>query len=177
MLVKKGAELTDGEVDEVNAAKAREFKVPPMSEKQKIKTIFFLLEEEEKILALGELIPIEPIKFNAETFFVLGIGGIVANEKRRGYGREIMTAIKAYLKVHDKTGVGSCGLRNKEFYEKCGLGVDISSLKRFVYRKKGRKIINTTDDGIIYQDGPDCFMKKVLSSPDQEVLLERPFNW
>ena len=177
LFIKKGAELTKREIDEINTAKAREFKIPPMPEEQKKKTLFFLLKEGERLLALGELIPIEPIKFNTETFFVLGIGGIVANEKRKGYGREIMNAIKDYLKAHDKTGVGSCGLHNKVFYEKCGLGVDVSSFKRFVFREKGKKIINTADDCVIYQDGSDRFMEKVLSTPDQEVLLERPFDW
>lgn len=177
MCIKKGTELTNGEIDEINAAKAREFKVPPMPEEQKLKTVFFLLKKEEKILAFGELVPIEPIKFDGEIFFVLGIGGIVTNEKRKGYGREIINAIKDYLKACDKTGVGSCALHNKGFYEKCGLGIDPFALKRFVYYRAGKRIINTTDDCVIYQDGQDCFMKKVLSTPDQEVLLGRPFDW
>jgi len=177
IFVKKGIELTDRETHEINTAKAREFKVPTISKEQKEKALFFLLEEGERILALGELVPIEPIKFNDETFSVLGIGGIVANEKRKGYGREIMTAIKTYLKTHDKTGVGSCALKNKGFYEKCGLGVNCSSLKRFVYRKEGKKIINDSDDCVIYQDGSDGFIEKILALPGKEVALARPFDW
>lgn len=177
IFIKKGIELTDREIDGINTAKVREFKVPPMSKEQKEKALLFLLKEGERILALGELIPIGPIRFNNENFSVLGIGGIIANEKRKGYGREIIIAIKDYLIAGDKTGVGSCGLHNKIFYEKCGLGVNCSSLRRFVYKKNGKKIINDSDDCVIYQDGPDGFMGKVLSSPDQEVFLERPFDW
>jgi len=175
--IKKGIELSKDEIEEINRAKAREFKIPPMPEEQKIKTLFFLLKEKERLLAMGELIPLEPIEFNRETFFILGIGGIVANEKGKGYGRQIISAIRTYLREHDKTGVGSCGWHNQGFYEKCGLGVDLHSLKRFVFQDKGKKIINIADDCVIYQDGSDRFMEKVLSTPNKEVLLKRPFNW
>lgn len=177
LLVKEGNQLTTDEINQINQAKSREFKVPPIPKEQKQKTIFFLLKDGEKILAIGELIPIEPIKFNGETFFVLGIGGIIANEKRKGFGREVINAIRVYLKDKSKTGVGSCALHNKIFYEKCGLGVNCSSLKRFIFREKGKKIINTTDNCVIYQGGSDSFMEKVLALPGKEVVLTRPFDW
>lgn len=177
LLVKAGGELSEQEIGQINQAKAREFKVSPLNEKQLETTLFFLLLGHQKILAMGELIPVNPIKFNKEVFSVLGIGGILANEKGKGYGRKIMSAIKDYLISQDKTGVGFCGLNNKGFYEKCGFKVETALIKRFVFQENDRKITNSEDDCVVYLDASDRFMEKVLLHSDQEVMLPRPPDW
>lgn len=177
LLVKTGGELSGQEIDQINQARAREFKASPLNEKQPEAALFFLLLGHQKILAMGELIPVKPIKFNKEVFSVLGIGGILANEKGKGYGRKIMSAIKNYLISQDKTGVGFCGLNNKGFYEKCGFKVDTTSIKKFVFQEDGRKITNSGDECVVYLDASDRFMEKALLYPDQEVMLPRPPDW
>lgn len=176
-LVKAGGELGKQEINQINQARAREFKASPLNEKQPETTLFFLLLDHQKILAMGELIPVNPIKFNKEVFSVLGIGGILANEKGKGYGKKIMLAIKNYLISQDKTGVGFCGLNNKGFYGKCGFKIETTSIKRFVFQEDSQKITNSGDEGVVYLDGSDRFMEKVLLHPDQEVMFPRPPDW
>jgi len=177
LLIKIGTKLSRHEIKEINQAKAREFKVPPLQQKDLKDSLFFLLLGDKKILAVGELISVRPINFNGETFFILGIGGVLANEKRKGYGRQIMTAIKDYLITKNKTGVGFCRLQNKGFYEKCGFNVDETSIKRFIFQQESQKITNSGDHCVLYLDVSDHFMQKVLSCHDKEVILPRPPDW
>src|SRR3989338_4290535 len=114
LLTKKGSELTKKEINEINFAKAREFKLSKMSDFQVKNSLFFLLKDKnENLLAMGQLISISLIRFMHETFSVLGIGGIVSNIKGKCYGKMIMTAIKNYLIKNQKIGVGFCGKHNK----------------------------------------------------------------
>jgi len=177
LLIKAGNKLNRDEIGQINRAKAREFKAPPLQEKDLKVGLFFLLFDNKKILATGQLTPVAPINFSGEIFSIFGIGGILANEKGKGYGRQIMTAIKSHLTIESKTGVGFCSLDNKGFYEKCGFKVDTTSIKRFVFQKKGKKITNSGDDCVFYLDATDCFMQTVLSYSGQEVILPRPPDW
>lgn len=177
LLIKKGIRLEKNELDQVNQANKREFKAPPLTQKHLKKSLFFLLFDGKCLLAKGELIPIEPVNFNGERFSLLGIGGILATEKKKGYGKKIMAAIKKYLLLKDQTGVGFCGPYNASFYEKCGFRVNKNSIRQFVYYKDKKKILNKGDDYIVYLDSSDNFMKKVLSNTKKEVLLPRPPDW
>lgn len=177
LIVKTGKELSVAEIKQINKAKTREFKTPPLDKEQLVQTLFFLLLDNNKILAMGELIPIEPVSFNGELFSIFGFGGIVANEKDKGYGREIMTAIKDHLSKVDKTGVGFCAIRNKGFYEKCGFNVNSYIIKRFVFKKGKETITNKEDDCVIFYEGSDSFIRKASSIPDQEILLPRKPDW
>jgi len=177
VLIKKGFELSESEIEQINQAKAREFKAPPFNKRQLDEALFFLLNDDLKVLAMGELIPVEPILFNGKAFSVLGIGGIIANEKGKGYGKKIMAAITNYLSECDKTGVGFCRIYNKGFYEKCGLKVNCDILKRFVFKKEGEAIANRGDDCVIFSGGVDNFMKEVLANPNEDVILPREPDW
>jgi len=68
--------------------------------------------------------------FAHETFSFLNIGGIIANEKGKGYGKQIMRAIREYLISSDTIGLGFCFPHNQGFYEKCGLEVNTMSTKK-----------------------------------------------
>ena len=177
LIVKSGEELTRSEIDQINRAKAREFKASPLQAKVLKTTQFFLLLDGDTILALGKLIPVEPVVFNGETFSILGIGGILSNEKDKGYGKQIMTAIKDYLISKNKTGVGFFGPQNRVFYEKCGFNVDTTSSVRFIFKKDGKEINDPDGSCVLYLDASDNFMKKVLSNPSEKVILPRPPNW
>lgn len=176
LLVKPRKKLSKDEKSQIGEAQAREFKVTSCQKINPRGSLFFLLKEDKTLLAMGVLIPVEPIHFDGKRFFILGIGGVVANEKGKGYGRRIMMAIKKYLVAKNKTGIGFCTLKNKGFYEKCGFGVDVDSIKRFVFLKGNKKITNSGDDCVIYLDGSDGFMEKVLAS-SQEIMLPRPPDW
>lgn len=177
LVIKSGRELSQSEIDQINQAEAREFKAPPRQAKDFKTAQFFYSLMAERILAMGKLIPVEPVNFNGEVFSVLGIGGILAEEKGKGYGKQIMIAIKDYLVTKNKTGVGFCALRNKGFYEKCGFNVDITLIKRFIFLKDNDKITNSGDDCVLYLDASDHFIEKVLLNPSMEVMLPRPPDW
>jgi len=177
LLIKTGNKLSRDEIDQINLAKKREFKAPPLQEKDLKDGLFFLLFDDKKILATGQLIPVGPIDYNGETFFILGMGGILASKKGKRYGKQIMTAIKDRLVAKNKTGVGFCRLGNKGFYEKCGFKVDTTSIKRFVFQKGDRKITNSGDDCVVYLDASDRFMEKVLFRLHGEVIVSRSPDW
>jgi len=177
IVVKTGTELSEDEIIQINQAIAGEFKAAPVDKEKLRKTLFFLLVSDRKILAMGGLVPVEPVSFQGELFSIMGIGGIVANEKGKGYGKKVMATIINYLSKYDKTGVGFCTMRNKAFYEKCGLKVNSEGIKRFVFKNGEKAITNEGDDCVIFYEGLDNFMKKVLSVPDQEVILPRKPDW
>lgn len=176
LTIKPGIELSEEEIREINASKNREWKNTSLTESEMKSNVFFLLKDENgSIIAQGALQEVNDVVFNNERFDILGIGGIIANVKGEGYGRRLMTEIREYLVREKKSAVG---FTNKfEFYEKCGFSTDIASLKRFVYLKDGERITNTDDEGIVYFDGPDQFMEKVLRNPEEEVFLKTAPAW
>lgn len=176
-IIKNAKDLTEDEFNQINNASLREFKKALSRIEISSGRIFFLLSDDKKVLAMGNLLPIAPINLNQETFSILGIGGIIANEKGKGYGKEIMTAIRDYLAAKDKTGIGFCMPRNRGFYEKCGFNIDTSSVPRFIYLKGGKRVVDQYGQFIFYHDGSDHFMPKVLSDPDQNVILPIPPTW
>jgi hypothetical protein len=113
--------------------------------------------------------------FDNEIFDIYGICGIIANEKGKGYGRELMAIIKQYLIDNIKSGVGFTGVPG--FYEKCGYKSDKDSLKRFVCVADGKEIANTSDEYIVYFNSADRFMEKVLTNPEEKVFLPRTPDW
>lgn len=175
IIIKNGLELSADELLQVNATKARQWHNPPMDDDLARETTLFLLEDEKnQILAQGELIEVNDIIFNNKTFNIIGIGGIVANEWGKGYGRQIMSAIKSYIFEKKKTGVG---FTNKSgFYVKCGFKIDSGSKRRFVYMQDGVRITNKEDEDVLYLEGEDKFMEKVLSS-SEDILLPRRPDW
>lgn len=177
IIIKSQKDLTNEEKRQIESSVKREFGTIIRIEEKQDKEKYFLLKKADKILASGGLVEIIPVIFDKVEYSILGIGGIVANKKRRGYGKQIIMAIKNYLIDKRKTGIGFCASRNKGFYEKCGFNVDNTSIKRFVFKKNGKKVTNQGDDCVIYLDSSDKFMFKVLSKPYYDVILPRSPNW
>ena len=175
MIVKTWHELNHVEFEQLNNSHIREWKSISMSEDHHGRNAFFLLKDGSRILAQGQLVPINGVEFAGEPYNILGIGGIIANVKRTGYGKQIMLSIKDYLTSHDASGVGFTGL--SDFYEKCGFLTNKNAIKRFVYPNNGQRITNTESDRVCYLDGSDKFMEKVLQHPDKAVLLPRQPDW
>lgn len=179
VIIKTIQELTDEELQQLNEASKREFLVslPPRKILESGNRKYFLILNDKNVLAMGQLLPVEPILFNNEEFYISGIGGIIANEKGKGYGRQIMVSIRNELISQDKTGVGFCKLKNKGFYEKCGFKTNTSSLVRFIYRGENPMTADVENECIFYQDGSDNFMEKVIEAPNLEVALPFPPTW
>lgn len=178
VLIKSGRELTNLEIDQINLSKQREFKAVPLNNDQLKTHTFFLLEDEDgNVLSQGQLLPINGVKFNDQSFDIFGIGGIIANQKGRGFGRIIMEEIKKYLINNKKTGVGFTRLDVEEFYRKSGFETSVDLAKRFIYLEDGKEIINQESDFIVYLDSPDNLMSKILQHPNIRVLLPRRPDW
>jgi GNAT superfamily N-acetyltransferase len=178
LLIKKASELTDEEFHEIDRAIQREFHASfNQGAYPTDRMIFLLKDKEDKILSMGQLIPVGPVRFKGKNFSILGVGGTISNIKGKGYGKKIMEAIKCYLRENHKVGVGFCRSQNSLFYKKCGFSVDLSLIKRFVYYKHKKRIVNRTDDCLIYFDEEGSLIKKVMAGKKEEVLLSRPPDW
>lgn len=173
-----GNELTDQYYTQLNAASQREFQVRlPASLEMGDRRYFLLVETEtEKILASGYLKPIHPVICNQKTFSFLNIGGIIANDKGKGYGKQLMSAIRDYLIAHDTIGLGFCFPHNQGFYEKCGFAVETMVTQRFIYRN-GEERLTAQGQYLLYQDSRDRFLERILAQEEHEVFVPDPTIW
>lgn len=177
IFVKNGFALSDTELEQLNKGLVREFTVSLPAREQLKDRLFFLLKDNDEIVAFGALLEVKPVYFNEEEFSLMSFVNVVSNIKGKGYGKRVITAIKDYLTSHDITGIGFTMLKNQGFYEKCGFIFTTNSTQRFVVKKDGKNITNQDGQIIFYQDGPDHFMQKVLSHPDKEVILPEANLW
>lgn len=178
LLTLMGNELSDHYYARLNEASQREFRLRlPTKPELSNRGYFLLVEAEtEKLLASGYLRPVYPVICNQETFSFLSIGDIIAEEKGKGYGKQVVRAIREHLIAHDAIGLGFCAPNNKGFYEKCGLSVETTSTHRFIYRD-GEKRYTAGDQFILYQDSSDRFMEQVLAQREHEVFVPDPTIW
>lgn len=177
MVIKKGVDLIDQELSQIKEAIFREFKAPFNISDQTKDRLFFLLKQEDTILAMGALWEVKPVVFNGENFVIYGVLNVVANIKGKGYGKRIVHTIREYLIFRNKTVLGFCMPKNTGFYEKCGFNIDAVSTHRFVYTKGRERITNQDGQYIFYQDSSNHFMEKVLAVPDQEVSIPTEKLW
>jgi GNAT superfamily N-acetyltransferase len=101
---------------------------------------------------------------------------VIANEKGKGYGKKVMTAIREYLVACDQTGLGFCWPHNQGFYEKCGFTVETKSTHRFVYHN-GEEEQTAEGQVIFYLDSSERFMEKILAEPCLEISVPDPGIW
>ncbi|MEI6533638.1 MAG: hypothetical protein WCO06_07445, partial [Candidatus Roizmanbacteria bacterium] len=115
--IKSGTDLSLEEEKEINIAKNREWGLPPMDQKHKDNHVFALLKNSEhNILAQAQLLTLNGVIFNNELFDIYGIGGVIVNSKNKGYGKELMRGILAYLKKSNKSAIGFTNFDVIEFY-------------------------------------------------------------
>ena len=176
-ILKNSSELTGDELSQIQSAILKEFKLPFRIEDQSPDRLFFLLKKENLILAMGALWEVKPVMFDGDEFSFLGVLNVVANEKGKGYGRQVVETMRKYAIEHDKTTFGFCMPKNKGFYEKCGFQIEEKSTQRFVYHKGPEKITNKDGQIIFYQESSDNFMKKVLAQPEKEVSIPTEKLW
>jgi hypothetical protein len=177
IITQTGSDLAADDYVQIGDSLFREFNhVIPSPDKLRDRK-FFLLKNNTSVLALGALLEVSPVIFNGDKYSISGFVNVVANVKGRGYGKQVITAMIDYLITHDKTGLGFCMLKNKEFYENCGLEVITDITQRFVCRNGAEKITNQDGQIIFYQDSSDHFMKNVLANPGKEIRLPTQNLW
>lgn len=137
---------------------------------------FFILKDKGKIVSIGRFRLIK-INFLKKNYSVLGIADIVSIIKKKGYGRIVMKHMLQYLKKSKKTGIGFCERKNSRFYKKCGFKIKKDYVDHFIpIDSKGNKVLEHGDDDVLYFNGKDNFMKKVLANKKQKVLIPT-FHW
>lgn len=173
-VIKLGSALSDHELQQLNSSLNREFGLSLQSKEQLNDRLFFLLKNNDEIIAFGALLTVNPVYFNGEEFSLMGFVNVVSNIKGKGYGKQIITKMIDYLRSNKKTAIGFTHPRNQIFYEKCGCIFPSISTKRFV-----TKAGETNQDGqrIFYVEGEDQFMQKVLHNQDSVITLPESTLW
>jgi len=129
--------------------------------------IVFLLKNGKDLLAFGRLRSISLYK-EKERYDIWGIATIVSVERRKGYGKELMKAIKNFIEKNKKTSIGFCGEKNSGFYEKCGFNILKNGQKHFVYVDESDKSHYEQGD-VIYKKGSDNLIDLLLK--DNNLVL------
>lgn len=176
LFVVSGDELSAAEIDQMLASLKREFKIvsKPNSFHGKI---FFLLKDKEEILAMAGLWEVAPFVFDGKDYTVHALVDVVANVKKLGYGRRVVTAIHDYLLAKNLTGFGFCAPKTSEFYKKCGFAVADGVTDRFIYRNNGQDVVNQDGQIIFYLDNSDQFMTNVVATPNKDILIPNQDLW
>jgi len=170
VLIKKVKDLTKKEMSFINTNRLKEFGAT-VEEWQKDYLIAdtFLIKDEEDIVAFGMLMPIK-IRYLNKNYNILGISSVISVERKKGYGKKIINSMIDYAKPEKKTLIGFCQKHSKKFYEKCKIKLNKPLLKRFLYKNS----INKYEDYVIYHEGKDNLMKKLLSTK-LNIRLNGPF--
>jgi len=176
--IKEGNKLNQDELNIINYWRKKEFNSDTewneTNKKSFYDDIVFLLKNGEEILAFGRLRPISVYK-EEEKLDIWGIATIVSTERGKGYGKELMRAIRKYIEKNKKTSIGFCGEKNTVFYEKCGFGILKDGQKHFVYVDDSDKLQFEQGD-VFYLKGYDN-LADLLLKDDKSVFKHYVPHW
>jgi GNAT superfamily N-acetyltransferase len=128
------------------------------------KSYFFLVKDKSKVVTWCFLRPVE-MNYEDKKYNVLALGGVMTlkEEKGKGYGKFLIQNIAKWLKKKGKTGIGFCGKKVENFYEKAGLKIK----KKFSHRiemenpKTKKRIADPDICSAIYIEGKNKFISKL----------------
>lgn len=166
IIIKKTKELTNSEMKIMNNARIKEWdkKSRVDFKKEDSKGQFFFVKEKNKIKAFSMIKPIK-IKLANSKFEIMGLGRFISLEKKKGWGRILSSALIFYLKKTKMTAVGFTDRKNIETLKKMGYQIQKNGIRRFRYlNPKTKKLISDNDGDIIYYEGKDNFITKLLKS-------------
>jgi len=168
--MKEGKKLSKNFIDIFDKAKQKEFTSGRIKDFSKYhKDIFFILKDNNKVVSFGQLKKIK-INYLEKKYLIFGIANLISIEKKKGYGQYIVKEMIKFAKKKNKTIVGFCKKHNKIFYEKCNMKLNKKILNRFSYKNS----INKHEDYVIYFEGKDKFIEKILLTKSK-IILEVPF--
>ncbi|HVT62986.1 MAG TPA: GNAT family N-acetyltransferase [Legionellaceae bacterium] len=167
--IKPGLELSKLEKDQINKAKSTEWNLADMDEEHLTKHLFVLVKDaNDQIVAQGQLLPLQDVRFMGQKFSIIEIGGVVAHIKGQGYGSKMMEGVKQYLRENKKTGIGFTSMFISRFYAKCGFTINKELLSQF---PNHQEITGDLEQCVFYIDSEDHFVEKVLANPTEFVHL------
>lgn len=168
--IKQGSELSQDEIKAINHHRKIEFDGEPTEKEEGFKDhIFFLLKNNQKLLAFGRLRPLE-VTYQGGKYPILGLASIVATDKSKGYGKELVTNIKKHLEESGLTGIGFCDPKVSGFYIKCGYKIIKECGARFIYEENGKVIPEDKLSDVVYFDGENKLGSSVESSSDMVYI-------
>ncbi|MCA9478519.1 MAG: hypothetical protein KC535_05210 [Nanoarchaeota archaeon] len=168
---KKSDDLTDEDISFMNAQRKKfwgkgsaiDFK------KEDKRGEFLFIEENKKIVAFGMMKPIK-ITLEKKTYTIRGIGRGFAVVKKKGWGSLLNQIRIRELKKNGKTGIAFTSRENSEFFTKAGYQVKKNGIRLFRYKdKKTGELIKDDEGDMIYFEGKDAFVTKLLSSKDPAI--------
>lgn len=170
IISKKAKGLTSKEISIMNKSRVelwgKDAKIDFKKEDSKGEFIF--VKSAGKIKAFGMMKPVEII-LDKKKYKILGIGRGMAIEKRKGWGKLLNNARILRLKELGKTGVAFTGRYNIEFFRKVGYEIKKNGIRKFLYKNSEGELIEDNEGDMIYYEGKDKFVTKLLKSKNKCV--------
>lgn len=171
ILSKKTKNLTGKEIFIMNNARIKEYGKGSSVDfkKSDAKGEFIFVKDNGKIVAFGMMKPVN-IQLDGKKYVIKGIGRGLALEKGKGYGRALNEARIQKLKKLGKTGIAFTSEKNIGFFEKVGYKIERNGIKRFLYKDPKGELIEDKDGQMVYYEGKDKFVTKLLKSKNKAVM-------
>lgn len=129
---------------------------------------FIFVKNNGKIMAFGMMKPVKII-LDKKKYEILGIGRGMAIEKRKGWGKLLNDTRILKLKELSKTGIAFTSRHNIPFFEKAGYKIKKNGIKKFLYKNSEGELIEDNDGDMIYYEGKDKFVTKLLKSKNKAI--------
>lgn len=126
-------------------------------------TLWIFIKKKNKVVSLGGLRPIK-VKYLRKIYKIGGICSTISLDKRKGYGKRMVSSMIDYSRKTGKSILGFTGKENLEIFKKMGLGIKKNFIKRFIWVKPNGEKIHDNDGHGIYYEGKDKFISKVLKT-------------
>jgi hypothetical protein len=173
-----GRNLSTEELDTINRHKKLEFNtsiiIAPKPGDDDWDKPYFLVRYKGELVAFGRLHTLQ-VEFESEPYTILGIATIIAIQKGRGYGAELMSGMKRYIVESELTAIGFCDPLVSAFYETCGYSIISHGVARFQFLDKDKRAIGPPrpNDDVVYLDGRDGLARNIRVHQSERVITFR----
>ena len=166
--MKKVKALSKKELDFMNKQRIREYGKESIVDfkKRDKNAVFFLVRDNNKIMAFGMLKPVT-IEYQNRKYHILGMGRGMAVKKGKEHGRILNAARIYYAKKRGKTVLAFTSRKNMGFFEKAGFKIAKDLAIRFRYKyatpEEEKRELEEGGDGVYYE-GKDKLISKMLKT-------------
>ncbi|MBS3083168.1 hypothetical protein J4423_00015 [Candidatus Pacearchaeota archaeon] len=126
-------------------------------------TLWFFIKNKGNVVSLGGIRPIK-VRYLGKNLHIGGICSTISMEKRKGYGKIMISYMIDYSLKTGKTIIGFTGEKNLKIFEKTGLRVKKDFIRRFVWTKPNGEPFYDNDGHGVYYEGKDRFITKLLKT-------------
>lgn len=135
-------------------------------------TRWVFVKKDGKIVSLGGIRPIR-VRYLGKNYNIGGICSTISIEKKKGYGRMMIKAMRDYSKKTGKSLLGFTGKQNLKIFKRTGLKTKVDFIKRFVWIKSSGEREYDDDGHGIYYDGKDHLLSRMLKGKKMaEIFVE-----